>query len=566
MPRPLRTGFKFLTTEVRGMHEAAYILAAFSFGSQLLALVRDRIFAASFGAGHTLDIYYAAFRTPDFIFSTVASLFSLYALLPVLSRVEVEGEGRMVSFLRFALGAFFVGMSAVSFVAYVFVPKLAPMLAPGITADPESYAQLVLLMRILLLQPILLGASNTVASLTQLRHRFVLYSVSPLLYNLGIIFGAVVLYPSMGIAGLGWGVVLGASWHLLIQVPYLLAEPTGARIPWREGLRSVGEVLRLSVPRTFALASTQISLLVLVALASMRATGSIAVFNFAFNLQAVPLTIIGVSYSVAAFPTLARLHASGAQLEFARYVEAAVRHIMFWAIPATIFIIVLRAHVVRLILGAGEFDWSATRLTAAALALFSLALIAQSLTLLIARAYYAVGNTKKPFYFGLADIVLSIASALGFLALFTHVEFVRDLIESLLRVDDVPGTGVLMLALGYACGSIAEAAIGYVYFVRDLAIDTRRIRRLFFQSFAASVVGGAVVHQTLMLMPPDVQLHTIGIALEAIISGAAGALATIGVLRALKNAELAETIAAVMRRFRDAPPVAVEPTDVASAQ
>src|SRR6266436_6488430 len=96
-----------LSREIRGMHQAAYVLAAFAFLSQLLALVRDRLLAAQFGTSHTLDLYYAAFRVPDFLFATVASLLSLYALLPVLSRLEESHPGRMLSFLRGALLLFF---------------------------------------------------------------------------------------------------------------------------------------------------------------------------------------------------------------------------------------------------------------------------------------------------------------------------------------------------------------------------------------------------------------------------------------------------------------------------
>ena len=292
----MRRLFRFLSIEVRGMHQAAYLLAVFSLGSQVLALVRDRLLAAAFGAGHTLDLYYAAFRVPDFLFATVASLFSLYALLPILSRIQKEGEGMMASFLRSMLVVFFGGMAVVGMIAYIFAPVLAPLVAPGIAADAASRADLILLMRILLLQPILLGASNTIAALTQLRHRFVLYSVSPLLYNLGIIFGAVVLYPIFGLAGLGWGVVLGALLHLMVQVPFFFEEQSAERLPIVRILNSLKEVFSLSIPRTLALSSTQISLLVITAMASLLAPGSIAVFAFAFNLQAVPLAIIGVSY------------------------------------------------------------------------------------------------------------------------------------------------------------------------------------------------------------------------------------------------------------------------------
>src|SRR3989344_4008776 len=423
----VRSFLAVVSKEVRGMHEAAYLLAVFALGSQLLALVRDRLLAAHFGASNKLDVYYAAFRIPDFLFATVASLLSLYALLPVLSRLGREHSGLAISFLRQILFVFFVAMGAISSVVFVVVPWIVLWVAPGL-ATPD----LILLARILLLQPILLGASNIIASWTQLRHRFFLYSISPLLYNLGIIFGIVALYPHFGLAGLAWGVVLGALMHLLVQVPFFRGEPARPdgsgysvgkekytkRLSARVLYKELVAVLALSVPRTLALAAGQISLLALVALASFFSAGSIAVFMFAYNLQAVPLTIIGVSYSVAAFPTLARLHASGEQVLFVRYIETALRHVLFWSIPAMVLVIVLRAQLVRVILGAGAFSWDATRLTAAALALFSISLAAQSITLLIARAYYAAGNTKKPLYFGCVDVIVSVGGALGLVALF----------------------------------------------------------------------------------------------------------------------------------------------------
>jgi putative peptidoglycan lipid II flippase len=227
----------------------------------------------------------------------------------------------------------------------------------------------------LLLQPILLGISNLFANLTQLRHRFLLYSVSPLLYNLGIIFGIVAFYPQMGLPGLGWGVILGAALHAAVQAPFFFREKVERTLPFKETLKILSEVLILSVPRTLSLAAGQFTLLCLVALASLLTVGSISVFTFASNLQAVPLTIIGVSYSVAAFPTLARFFQGGRHTEFVAHIEGALRHIIFWSIPATVLIIVLRAHLVRAVLGAGAFDWSATRLTAAALALFVISLL-----------------------------------------------------------------------------------------------------------------------------------------------------------------------------------------------
>jgi len=552
--------------EVRGMHEAAYLLAGFALLSQILALLRDRILAAQFGAGHTLDLYYAAFRIPDFLFATVASLLSLYALLPVLSRLEQKDPGYLIAFLRDTLWVFFAGMAAISAVLFFFVPHLVHLVAPGIAADPASREQLILLIRILLLQPILLGASNTLAALTQLRHRFILYSVSPLLYNIGIIIGAVFLYPRIGVAGLGWGVVIGAAMHMLLQAPFFFAEPRTAKMPFSLMIKSFWEVLALSVPRTLALAAGQISLLAIVSIASFLSTGSIAVFTFGFNLQAVPLTIIGVSYSVAAFPTLARLFAAGKREEFTKYIEAALRHIIFWSVPATIFVIVLRAQLVRVILGAGAFNWSDTRLVAAALALFVLSLTAQSISLLIARAYYAAGNTKKPLYYGAVDVVVSIGSAIGFVALFHSSPFMRDFIEATLRVSNIPGTTVLMLALGYACGSIAECVVSFVFFCNDFNLSGTRLLNLVFQTFSAAVIGASVTYIVLAETGAVGTINTtIGLVIQGLVAGLSGIMVTTLVLYLLKNPELAEAFAAFTRYFKDVPePVAVEATEVSS--
>lgn len=552
--------FAIVGLEIKGMHQAAYVLAAFALGSQLLALLRDRLLASTFGASETLDLYYAAFRLPDLLFVGVASLLSLYALLPVLSKIEAENPGLVLSFLRKLLLLFFVGIGAVAAVAFFFVPEIIQWIAPGLAGDPA----LITLTRILLLQPILLGASNLLANLTQLKHRFVLYSLSPLLYNLGIIGGIVFLYPEMGIMGLGWGVVAGAALHMLVQIPFFTLERSVVELPWRQMRKYAREVLTLSIPRTVALAAGQISLLVAVALASLFPEGSIAIFTFAWNLQAVPLTIIGVSYSVAAFPTLARFFAGNNREEFVRHVEAALKHILFWSLPAMVLIIVLRAHLVRVILGAGVFDWVATRLVAAALALFVIALLAQSISMLIARAYYAAGNTKKPLILALIEVGLSIVAMFGLVAIFNTSAFFREFMESLLRVDGVPGTVVLCLALALSIGALVRAGLGLWWLVKDFSVPLGNLGRLTLQSFGAALIGGGVAYATLQLFVPVVDLETVlGVAAQGLVAGIAGLGACATTLYFLNNKELAEIVGSFKRRLTKEEVAAVEPSDVA---
>lgn len=540
------------------MHEAAYLLALFALLSQVLALLRDRLFAGTFGASHTLDLYYAAFRIPDLLFATLASLLSLYALLPVLSRLEAEREGREASFLDQSLFYFFGALAVCAAILALFAPQLLRLTAPGLVG-PE----LVLITRILLLQPILLGASNILASLTQLRHRFLLFSVSPLLYNLGIIVGVLVLYPHFGIAGLSWGVVLGAFLHLLVQVPFYLAE-SRVGLSLREGWLSLREVLSLSVPRTLALSASQCSLLVLTAIASYLAPGSIAVFSFAFNLQAVPLAIIGVSYSVAAFPTLAHLHQGGMRGEFVSHIGNALRHILFWAVPATVLIIVLRAQLVRVILGAGAFDWEATRLVAAALALFIVSLAGQSVSLLIARAYYAAGETRKPLLYALLSFVVAVSSALVLSQALHATAFWRDFVESLLRVSSVSsGTTILMLALGYCLGALAQAGGLLWHFSRDFGLPLKPLFAIASRGFAAGVLGGGAAYGAMTLAARVVDINTpLGILLQGGVGGVVGLCVAAAVLLLLRSTEFAEVWGAFARRFKDAAPAALEPTEI----
>ena len=272
-----------------------------------------------------------------------------------------------------------------------------------------------------------------------------------------------------------------------------------------------------------------------------------------------------MSYSVAAFPTLARLFAGGKHSVFANHIELALRHIIFWSVPATVFVIILRTHIVRIILDSGAFNWGATRLTAAALALFILSLVAQSGILLITRDYYAAGRNLRPFIYGVTGVLVSVGSAVALVVVFNNSISIRTFTEVLLRVENVPGTAVLMLALGLTIGSITEFLVGITFFARDLHLNLR-LGRLCFESVSATIIGGSVAYQTLRLFNPIVTTTTLGILMQGIVAGVAGITVVIVVLALLHSRELAEVIGAFKRRFVDAPDIVVESTDISSVQ
>lgn len=536
--------FSFLHKEISGVHSAAYLLGIFAFLSQIIALFRDRMLAHSFGAGQTLDLYYAAFRVPDFIFSSVASLVSISVLIPFLNERmfgdDAKDQQGAKEFMNMVFTVFLGVVLVASAVAYFLMPYLAKIIIPSIS-DPETIDRFVSLSRILLLQPIALGLSNLLGSITQATKRFFLYAISPVLYNLAIIFGIVFLYPILGLKGIVFGVVIGSIFHFAIQLPYISSLnflPTFAK---KIDFNLIKKVAFISLPRTLTLSLNSLELIFITSYASYMAVGSISIFNFSLNLQSVPFAIIGVSYTLAAFPTLSKLYAAGEKEKFINHITVASRHIIFWSLPVMALFIVLRAQIVRVILGSGEFNWDNTRLTAACLSLFVISLVAQSLELLFIRGYYAGGNTKKPLVINVISSLLTISLPFFLIDIFNKSIFFKDFIESLFKVEGIAGSSVLMLPLGYSIGTIINMIVLWIAFTRDFQNSFDSLRRVFVQAGSASVIMGFVSYQWLAVFSQAFDLTTlIGIFLQGFLSGLMGILSGILVLKLLKNKEIDE--------------------------
>jgi putative peptidoglycan lipid II flippase len=535
----VRRVFNFMYREVRGLHQAAYILALFAIGSQLLAVVRDRLLAHMFGAGIELDLYYAAFRIPDLMYVLFASVLSVYVLLPFVSRFSEEGgpqAGAKVITQVFSL--FLLFFSVVSLILIFSAPWYVPRLFPGFA---EHTPLLITLIRILLLQAFFLGISSLCGVITQMSHRFVLYAISPLIYNVFIIIGVVLLYPQFGLLGLVIGVVLGALGHLLIQIPFVRKSEYRFGLTVHFDWKLIREVLLVSIPRALTLSVNQIVLLVLIGIASSLAVGSVSVFQFAFNLQSVPLAVIGMSYSVAAFPTLSTLLAKNKLIEFNYQLLTALRHIIFWSVPIAALIIVLRAQIVRVLLGSGAFDWGDTRLTAAVLALFVISLVAQAILLLLVRAFYAGGRTVVPLIVATISSAASIGLAFLLLPSFQSNDPMRTWLEQMFRLEGVPGTEVLVLALAFVIGQFIQLIVLMIISVRTFSINYFPLVRLLAEALLAALAGGFSAYVTLIFVVDGINQETfIGISLQGLVAGMVGLTAVILVYRVLRAPEIFE--------------------------
>jgi len=538
--------FHFVYKEIKGLHQAAYILAIFAFGSQLLAIVRDRMLAHTFGAGAELDLYYVAFRIPDLLFVLFASVLSIYVLLPFVERVTMTDAKRSVLSQVFTL--FLLVYTGLAVVLAALAPWYVPYVFPGYA---EQSATLTVLIQILLLQPLLLGISSICGVVTQMHHRFVLYAISPLLYNVGIIFGLVALYPFFGLPGLVSGVVIGALGHVLIQVPYVRNSPFAFTATFNFDWGQVRQMLFVALPRALTLSLNQLVLLLFISIATTLTVGSVSVFQFAFNIQSVPLAIIGMSYSVAAFPTLSHLHAARNQLGFNAQLMTALRHIMFWSIPIIGLVIVLRAHVVRVLLGSGEFDWSDTRLTAAVLAMFVVSLAAQAALLLIVRAFYAGGRTLLPLLYTLISSGVAVVVAYAGLWYWQQSASLQVAIATIFRLEAVPGAEVLVLAAAFTVGQLLLIVMLLSQARYTFALSVRPLGRLLLHAVSASAAGGMVAYAMLRFVVEGVNQNVfVGIALQGVVAGVAGLVTIITVYHILQTQELTETVHSFRKKMR----------------
>jgi len=550
-----------LYREIRGLHEAAYILALFALGSQLLALVRDRLIAHQFGADITLDIYYAAFRIPDLFFVVFASVLSVYVLIPFVADRLLESTESARQLVSTVFTWFLVAFAFAATAVIIAAEPIATIFFPGFVA--EEHALLADVMRILLVQSLFLSISSLFGVATQLHRKFVLYAVSPLLYNIGIIAGIVLFYPLWGLRGMALGVVFGALLHALVQVPFVMHSGLFPRILTKVDVGLIGQVLRTSLPRAFTLMLHQFVLLALTGLATLMATGSVAVLQFAYNLQSVPLAIIGVSYSVAAFPSLARLFSNGDRIEYLGHVYTALRHIIFWSIPAFALIIVIRAQLVRVILGTGAFNWDDTRLVAAALALFALSLAAQAVHLLVVRAFYAGGDTRTPLVVTLVSSVGTIVLSATLFVLYARMPGFADGLASFFRVSDVVGTEVLVLPLAFSAMIILHSIVLTALFVRRYGSDAVKsgIGGVLLRSLGAAATAAAAAYSALNLLVDGFRIDTFtGIFMQGFIAGIIGIAAGVLFLASAESPELREVSSSLRRRFWRSRPIAPQET------
>jgi putative peptidoglycan lipid II flippase len=471
--------------------------------SNVLGVLRDHYLAQKIPTS-LLDTYYAAFRIPDLVFNVIILGAVSSAFIPVFSRFinhEDNDEASKLASSVFTVGSVIVIVSVI--LLFLFMPLLTPLLVPSFS--PEKQKLTLQLSRLMLLSPIFFGLSYFLGAILNSYKRFFVSSLAPLVYNLSIIIATICFGDKYGTLAVAYGVVVGAFFHMLIQVFPVKNLNLNIRFMWDTSSKSVREVGRLMVPRAIGLGAAQILLFGFTAIASGIGGGAVAIFSLADNIQTLPTVVFGNSLALALFPTLAQAYSRGQKKEFIGYLEKAVVSILFFLIPASIAFILLRIQIVRLVFGSGNFGWSQTTMTAQALGFFSLSLLFSGLTPLFARSFYAINNTRLPMYYSIAGVVVSIllgyvlgnymgvaglalafsvGSFTNFILLYFGFRQAMPEFKSISIFDNVYKIIIATIIMGISI-QLTKTMIGTIY-------DLSRSLEVLVQAGLAIIVGGVV--------------------------------------------------------------------------
>ena len=441
----------FLARQSNSIFSAAILIGFFALMSRLLGVVRSRIYAEKFGAGIELDMFFAAFRIPDLVFAILIAGAVTSAFIPVFMEYSKRKRGEHWILASNVLNILGIGIAALSVLLAIFANQIIPIIAPGFT--PDQQAVTVTLTRIMLLQPTLLAVSNVLSGILQAKNIFLSYSMAPMVYNLGIIFGALFFTDTFGVYGLAWGVVLGAIVHMAIQLPAVRL----ANFSWKPvvslGEKGLQKVFRLMAPRTLGLASLQINIIVLTALASQLPEGNITIFNFANDLQFAPLGIVGIAFAIAAFPRLSQSFIDKDVEKYRIQFRDSISQLLFFLIPIAAMFLVLRSEVVTVIFKTHLFQGSDISLTAAVLAIFTVSIIFQGLIPLYSKAFYAIQNTALPVALNIVSVLANIALSIYMIQLFGTQNALVSSIANILNVTSISDIRILGLALAFSATS-----------------------------------------------------------------------------------------------------------------
>lgn len=412
--------------------------------SYILGLARDRVFAHTFGASRALDAYNAAFLIPDLLFNILIASGIAAAFVPIFLELFHSDKEKAYEYTNSAISGATGLMFLSALVMFIFAGPISYLAAPGF--PKEDLVLVAKILRILALSPILFGISNTLGAMLIAKKRFFFYGLSPVLYNLGIIGGALFLTSSFGVVGVAIGTVIGAFLHLLMRCIDALRSGFKFKTNFNFKTPEFKKTIKLMLPKMFGHPVELATFWGFTVIASGLAPGSVAVMNFARDFMSVPVSLIGVTFATTAFPILAQAIADRSVNQFRKVLKNSFWLILGGSVLCAIVTFIIKEPLIRFVLGGGHFDKAAISRTALTLGVFTLAMPTESLVHLLARAFYATKNTIIPVVMSIIGLFIAIGG--GYLL--------------------VPSLDILAIPTAFALASLTEVIFLLVLLPRRL--------------------------------------------------------------------------------------------------
>lgn len=443
------------------MGAATAIVLVTTLLSNFIGLARDKIIALHFGTSTSTDIYNASFLIPDMIFNLFVAGALTAAFMPVFSDYLAKNEEESMKLANTMMNAMTGMIFILALFAFIFINHLIGFLFPNLS--PDVQLEIAQMTRLMLPSAMIFAVSNILGNILMSYKHFTAYSISPILYNIGIISGVLLFNEKFGIYSAAIGVLAGAILHCAVRIIDVVK--TKYRYSFFLDLKQEGfkKIIKLMIPRALSLIVWQINLYIFAVVGIRMLTGGFAAFNFARNIQSFTTAFIGVSFATAVFPYLTTAVSNNDQKSFTEGMQKTIQNILFYSIPAAVGTLLMSKQIVGLILSGGAFDENSAKMTSLLLLTIAISIPFESLTQVLARGFYAFKNWKTP----MTTTVISFA------------------IIGIMTVFIAPSKGIEWLSISYSVGFILLVILQSIFLKKhmkgfDVKEFTKSIIKMFF--------------------------------------------------------------------------------------
>lgn len=456
-----------------GTGKASALIAFTSFLSYAVGLVRDRAIAVHFGTTTATDTYNASFLIPDILFNMFIAGALTAAFMPMFSDYLNKDEKQASSLANTMLSGASIFIAILSVIAFIFMGKIIPSVFPSVSIEGQK--DIILMTRLMLPSAFMFAISNTLGNILMTYRHFFSFAISPIVYNLGIIFGVFLLNDRFGIYSAAIGVLIGAFLHLAVRLADVFSTKYRYKPEFKFSHPGFRKILKLMIPKSISLMAWQLNLYIFAVVGMRMVEGGLSAFNFARNIQSFAVSLFGIAFATAVFPNLNTAISNGDKVSFTKDIQKTIQRIVFFSVPAAVGLAMLAKPITDLILGGGEFGEKSLHLTSLILVFFAISIPFESLSHLLARSYYAMKNTMTP-------MIINVFS-LGIIAMIT--------------IFIAPRFGIEWFSIGFTIGFVTYNLLFFALLSRHLEkFDIKNFSISITKTIISTSVMGAVLYLT----------------------------------------------------------------------